>query len=394
MSRLGGFTSLLALAAGCAVAPQRPPDAAHQQWDDTSGHCRGELLLVDAPPPGNRATPPAVQAAAANPDGKPTGVGARAIEAARKFTVAVRAQRRASRDDRLFDIVTSTQHGDLLGRVLVDGTGVVLDRSGLIVTNHHVVRNAAVVEVWASCGAWLPARVVGTDSQSDLAVIAVDARLPAAARWADAGALRIAQAVVALGYTPGRDLGKGPQALRGRLTGLHRSLQGALDPTQDRYYGDLLQSTVPLEPGHSGGPLIDRTGSVVGINTASVTRRKSGRCSGYAIRASRHIQSVIVALASGRAVSHGYLGVLVCADAAGRRGVPVEQVVPGGPADRAGLRPADVIVRVADSATHTAAQLAEAVRAGPIGKTLRLDVQRGGQRLELPCALRARPSSR
>lgn len=390
MSRLGGLTSLLilALSTGCAVGPQRAPDAARRQRDEPGERCRGELLLVAAPRPDHDRTVGMAHGVGV------VGVGRRAVDAAREFTVAVRAQRDTPPSARCAAVFALEEQGDEPGLVLIEGTGVVIDRSGLILTNHHVVRGASVLEVWVGGIGWLPARMVGTDWQSDLAVILVDVVLPAAARWADVGDLRVGQAVAALGYTPGGDPGEGPEALFGRLTGLHRSLQHALDPIQDSYYGDLLESTVRLEEGHSGGPLIDQTGAVVGINTASVAQPSSGRRNGYAIRASAQVQSVIAALAQGREVSHGYLGVLVCTPAGRDPGVLVEQVVPGGPADCAGVRPADVIVRLAGSPIYSAAQLAEAVRSGPAGRLVRLGLRRGRQSIELTCTLHARPSFR
>ena len=382
MTRLGGHAGLLVLvlAAGCAVAPQRTADTAPHRSDQTGHQCPGELLLVDAKRPIDDRTAGSVSAAVAGP----------AIAAASRYTVAVRAYRTTPGDERSLDLFASRRGGSPPERILVEGSGVVIDPAGLILTNHHVVGGAAVLDVWAGGVGWMPARIVGTDAQSDLAVIAVDARLPASARWAEADTLHVGQAVVALGYVPGREHGPGPQALPGRLTRLHRSLQSALDPTQERDYGDLLECTVPLEPGHSGGPLIDRAGAVVGINTASVTHRRSGRRSGYAIRGSAHVRSVIAALCQGRDVSHGYLGVLVCADGGAEQGALVEGVIPGGPADRAGVRPADLIVGVAGSPVRDAAQLAEAVRGGPLDRAARLGVRRGRRRLTLTCTLTAR----
>jgi len=392
MSRLGKLAglSVWVAAAGCAVGPA--PDTESQRHRRAGeGRC-GELLLVEAAWPNDR-TVQSSAATAALASRYRAGVDPTAELAARRFTVAIRAKRDAHSPEASTDLFTSTEPRGPLNGILIEGTGTVVDCRGLILTNHHVVQHARLLEVWVR-GGWVPARIVGIDRQSDLAAISVDQTLPAAARWTNAADLRVGQAVAALGFAPGQDPADGPNTLRGRLTGLHRSLQSALDPTQDRYYGDLLESTIPLESGHSGGPLIDRAGAVVGINTASVTHRKSGRRTGYAIPASDHMRSVVAALARGGDVSHGYLGVLVCATPRGNTGVPIERVVPGGPADQAGVRTADVILRVAGTAVNSAAQLAEAVRGGAAGSPVRLDLRRGRRDLELTCTLAWRPSFR
>ena len=227
---------------------------------------------------------------------------ARAIASARRFTVAIRSYRdltnqaSTSSEPPADGIATPAKSS----QILVEGTGVVVDRSGLVLTNSHVIFGAARLETWIAGHGWLASRLVAQDPQSDLAILSVDVELAAAARWADPAGLDIGQAVVALGFTPGADPGDGPVSLIGRLTGLHRSLQGALDPSQSCYYADLLESTVPLEPGYSGGPLIDGDGALIGINTASVTYRQSGRRTGYAIAGSRRVREVVASLMAGR----------------------------------------------------------------------------------------------
>lgn len=317
------------------------------------------------------------------------------IQAARLFTVAVRGQRRLDQDAPADDRVLLSEAGSPPpARTRVEGTGVVIDRGGLVLTNHHVVREATDLEVWAHGVGWLPAHLVGADAYGDLAVIAVDTRLCCAARLADADTLWVGQAVVALGHTPGDDLGEGPDAMRGVVTGLHQSLQSALDPINSRYYGDLLESTVSLEPGHSGGALIDHCGAVVGISTAAVTHRPTGRRSGYAIPMSAYVRSVIGRLARGRPVVHGYLGLLVCACPEDHGGVRVERLVPGGPAQRAGLQAGDTIIRLESTPVRDAAHLSELVRGARIGRPMPVRVQRDRQTVELTCILKPHPASR
>jgi S1-C subfamily serine protease len=223
----------------------------------------------------------------------PLSIDRAAIETARRFTVAVQAIRPASNDDAASDLLTSEgpseDSSDRPSRRhlrQIEGSGVVIDRAGLILTSHHVVHNASQLRIWSAGCAWQPAWLVGADPQRDLAVIAVDAELPVAAQFGDRHAQRLGEPVFAIGYTSGdppSGHGTGPAVLTGRLIGLHRPLQGILSATQNRPYSDMLASTTPLQPGHSGGPLIDRQGRVIGINTAVITDLKSGRRTGYAV---------------------------------------------------------------------------------------------------------------
>jgi len=246
-------------------------------------------------------------------------VPAAAIESARTLTVAIRATRNGPETGLTESgpvasasqchLTNRTVSVPRSSRVRVEGTGVVIDRSGLILTNHHVIEGSTVIRAWVQDRGWVSARLIQADSAADLVVLAVEAEFPAAVRWSDVDELHVGQAVAALGYTPGSDPQEGPAVLRGRLTGLHRSLQSELDPSQRHFYGDLLESTVPLLQGHSGGPLIDRTGAVIGINTAAVTHQPSGRRTGYAIRASVFARSAVSELlvdpSATRPGSHG-----------------------------------------------------------------------------------------
>ncbi len=328
-------------------------------------------------------------------------VDSAALEAARRFTVAIHAIRPASSDDHESATLTSDQPagesgspGDRGPLRRIEGTGVIIDRSGLILTNQHVIRDASDLRVWSPELNWRRARLVGADVQSDLAVIAVDDDMPCAARLGDGEPITPGEPVVALGYTPGgpplveRD---GPTVLPGRLTATQRSLQGALDPAHKRYYGDLLESTVPLLPGHSGGALINRTGAVIGINTAAVTHYRTGQRTGYAIPIAPYQRAIIERIARGETVVHGYLGLLVRA-LDGGAGVPVERVVPDGPAHRAGLRRGDVIVRYGGAMLTNAAGLAELIRRSPPDRPVSLSIMRGQRQLEVMCRPVARPA--
>jgi S1-C subfamily serine protease len=273
--------------------------------------------------------------------------------------------------------------------VLVEGTGVAIDGAGLILTSHHVVRYADELEVWHPRLGWLAGRLAGADPLNDLAVISIDEPLADVARLAAPGPENVGGGIVAVGFTPGAEPADGPTALFGQVTGLHRSLQSALDPTLTHYYGDLIETTVPLEPGHSGGPLVDASGTVVGLNTAAVIQRSTGQRVGYAIPMSDHVRGIVARLARGEPVVHGYLGVLVCTCDTHARGVVIEDVLPASPAASADLQPGDTILRVNGTAIQSAAHLAELVRATPPGGQLPVTVLRRNQIRDL--SLRASP---
>ena len=323
-----------------------------------------------------------------------------AITVAQRFTVAVHAVRTVPPGESSAEVLASdggspeAADEPLLRRS--EGTGIVIDRSGLILTNHHVVHDSSDVRVWSPGSGWLTAQLVAADPISDLAVIEVAADLPVAARLGRGGDQRIGQAVAALGYAPGEPpLADRPEptVLTGRLIGTHWSLQGALDPAHKHYYGDLLASTVELQPGHSGGALIDRTGTVVGINTAAVTHYPSGHRTGYAIPMTTQVRRVVSRLSRGQTVTHGYLGIMVRTSPADRNGVAVERVIPAGPAEIAGVQPGDRIVRLGDSPVQNAAQLAAEVRAARVGQPVPVVVQRGWRQVNLVCTPTQRPAN-
>jgi S1-C subfamily serine protease len=389
MTRHGlSAAALLALyAVGCGRPLTGATDPAYQWRDGRKPGCRADLILVDV-------LPPAAEMPADRDGSSPSGHTAAPIpdpilEQARGFTIAIRAIRDSASAGSQAVVTSSDQAAVPREPVLVEGTGVAIDRAGLILTSNHVVRRSDELEVWHPRRGWLPASVVGADPLNDLAVIGVDEPLSGAARLSAAGPNDVGCNIAALGFSPGAEPADGATALIGRMTGLHRSLQSALDPTLTHYYGDLLETTVPLQPGHSGGPLIDASGVVVGLNTAAVIQRSTGRRVGFAIPMSDHIRGIVARLAQGDTVVHSYLGVLVCTCEAHPRGVMIEGVLPSTPAARADLQPGDTILTVDDTAIESAAHFAELVRSKSPGGALPIDVLRKGHVRRLS----VRPSS-
>ncbi len=369
------------LFAGCAASAHPGMDSAQQRWEETARRCRGELLLVR----NDGSLLPAPALPSADDDGPDDAAHLRlraAADAARRFTVAVRA--RAPQPAGPAD-------------AFAQGTGTVIDSQGHILTSAHVVGAADLAEVYIAGEGWAPARVVGRDAWSDLAVLAADRLPPDHARLTDAGAVRRGEMVAAVGYPAGSRLAEPARVFLGRLRTHRRCLQGALDPEQKHFYAALLEATVPPAPGCSGGPLIDSDGRVIGICTAAATDDAANERLGYAIPISDRTRVLIDRLVLGCAVEHGYLGMLVRAagatgqgeTVAGPAGVVVERVLANEAADRAGLRPGDIITHLGNDAIQDGAQLVQLVRMNPVGARIDMRIIRGNQPVSVAVTIAA-----
>jgi serine protease Do len=266
------------------------------------------------------------------------------------------------------------------------GSGFIIDPSGIIVTNDHVVGNADRIVVGLSDGTELPARVIGVDELTDVAVIKVAAAnaLPAVT-WGDSRALEVGDWVVAAGnpFGLGGSVTAGIVSARGRDIGA-----GPFD--------DFIQIDAPINPGNSGGPVFNEDGQVVGVNTAIVS--PSGGSVGIGFAVPSEIASRIVAELRERGhVDRGWLGVSV-ADIANATspgvaaGAGIAAVDRGGPAARAGLRPGDVVLALNGQPVDSARTLRKAIASIAPGDAARLSVRRQGRDLELTVAVGRRPN--
>jgi len=223
------------------------------------------------------------------------------------------------------------------------GSGVIIRGDGYIVTNNHVVAQARRLDVVLQDGRSFEGRVVGTDPATDIAVIRIDARNLPTARFASSDAARVGEWVMAIGSPFGLDY----TVTTGVLSAKGRGGLGANE------IEDYLQTDASINPGNSGGPLVNLRGDVLGINTMIIGR---GTGIGFAVP-SDIAQSVSSQLIDTGRVRRAWLGVgfqELSPELASQFGVPVHggalisNVVPGGPAARAGLRPGDVVVAVGD----------------------------------------------
>jgi serine protease Do len=258
------------------------------------------------------------------------------------------------------------------------GSGFVIDPSGLIVTNAHVVENGGQVQVRLADGRRFPATVVGRDKRVDLALLKIDGAsgltvLP----FGDSNRLRVGEFVLALGTPFGYE-----QSVTFGIV----SRKGA--PLSVATPGfDFIQTDAGIHPGNSGGPLVNVSGEVVGVNTMA---GRNGAI-GFAIP-SNLVKTLLPQLASKGHVDWGWLGVAIAEvteDDLDRlklrepRGVLVRSVLPGDPADKGGVRADDVILGIDGTRLESPRDLQRVVSSTPVGKKVRVVVLREGRETEL-----------
>jgi serine protease Do len=267
------------------------------------------------------------------------------------------------------------------------GSGFIVDPDGTIVTNSHVVGQADHILVSLADGTELPARLIGADELTDIAVIKVDAghKLPAVA-WGDSEAMEVGDWVIAAG----NPFGLGGSVTAGIISARGRDIGASA-------FDDYIQVDAAINPGNSGGPLFNQDGLVVGVNTAIVSPNGGGSVGiGFAVPASVASRIAAELRAKGR-VERGWLGVsvtdLVTAGAAHRHlpGVAVAVVDRAGPAARAGLHAGDVVIAINGQSVESSRDLIRTVAAMPPGGSVILLLRRQGREMELPVTIGRRP---
>ena len=259
------------------------------------------------------------------------------------------------------------------------GSGFIIDPSGIIVTNNHVVGRADKIVVALADGTELPARLVGADDLTDLAVIRVTPERPLpAVTWGDSRVVEVGDWILAAGnpFGLGSSVTAGIVSARGRDIG-----SGPFD--------DFLQIDAPINPGNSGGPTFNMEGQVVAVNTAIVSPTGGSVGIGFAVP-SEIAQRIVAELREKGRIERGWLGVSV-AEVGGGRGVAIAGIDRTGPAARAGLRAGDVVLMLNDDRIDSPRGLIRAVSGTTPGGSVRLSVRRGAQVMDVPVTVGRRP---
>jgi Do/DeqQ family serine protease len=268
------------------------------------------------------------------------------------------------------------------------GSGVIVDSSGYILTNDHVVDRASEVLVELSDGSQHSARIVGTDPGTDLAVLRVQVTDLTAAAWGDSDALEVGDPVLAVGN---------PFGLDRTVTAGIVSAKGRHAVVEHVNYQDFLQTDAAVNPGNSGGPLVDMHARVVGINTAILGPTYQGISFAIPSNLAQHVYDQLV---KGGKVARGWLGVSMQEltpelaeklDLKGTNGALVAAVLPDSPAEAAGLQPGDVIVAWNGKAVGDPRELGLAVAWSKIGEKAPVTVKRNGKDLTLTVTVGQRP---
>jgi Do/DeqQ family serine protease len=255
------------------------------------------------------------------------------------------------------------------------GSGVIVDaKNGYVITNHHVIREASEVAVTLKDNRRFPARLVGSDAGTDIALLKIPAENLAEAKFGDSDALAVGDFVVAIG----NPFGIGQTVTSGIVSALGRS------GLSSEGYEDFIQTDAPINPGNSGGALVNLRGELVGINTAIIGPAGGNVGIGFAVPANM-ARAVMRQLVRFGEVRRGRLGIQM-QDLPGREGAVLAQVQPASPAERAGLRTGDIVVAVNGRPVRSAAELRAQLGVIPAGETVELRIQRGGETR----ALRAR----
>ncbi|HLT76830.1 MAG TPA: DegQ family serine endoprotease [Ferrovibrio sp.] len=265
------------------------------------------------------------------------------------------------------------------------GSGFIVDARGYVVTNNHVIAEADQVKVILHDKTELDARIVGRDPEVDIAVLKVEPKKPlTAVEWGDSDKLRVGEWTLAIGN---------PFGLGGTVTAGIISARGR-DINAGRY-DDFLQTDASINKGNSGGPLFNKAGEVIGINTAIFSQTGGSIGIGFAVPANLARPVVQQLIEFGR-TKRGWLGVQIQSvteemvealglDAA--RGALVAKVVPGGPAEKAGIESGDVIVSLDGKPIASTNALTRSVAETPVGRTVNIEIMRKGKKRTVKATL-------
>ena len=272
---------------------------------------------------------------------------------------------------------------------IAGGSGVVLGDQGHVLTNMHVVNDAEKVMVILTDGRMIEGKVVGSDSDTDIAVVKVEADGLKAAEVGDSDSLKVGQPILAIGNP--LSLPGGPTVTTGVVSSLKRNLQFSSGGRLR-----VVQTDAAVNPGSSGGPLIDLRGRVVAISIAQIPYAE-GMSFAVPIKLAREIAEEIIKNGRVQRPWIGILGHSVNQYAARYYGLPVTtgifvaEVTPSSPAAEAGIRTGDIIISISGKEVASAADLIEVLQQKVIGDSVELEVIRNGTRKQISIPLGTRP---
>jgi serine protease DegQ len=301
----------------------------------------------------------------------------------------IRSPRHPLLNDPVFRRFFGDQLPDEAQRASSLGSGVIVSASGYVLTNHHVVEAADEIEVALADGKKLLAKVVGNDPETDLAVLRVNAENLQAITFGSSDALKVGDVVLAIGnpFAVGQTVTGGIVSALGR-TGLGINT-----------FENFIQTDAAINPGNSGGALVDAGGNLVGINTAIFSRSGGSMGIGFAIPVST-AKMVLEQIVKSGSVTRGWIGVelreITPVDAesfklGGQRGALIAVVLRGGPADKAGVRPGDVVLEIQGKPVADPTAMLNLVAALAPGAPAKLKLKRQGQDVETTINIGRRP---
>ncbi len=271
------------------------------------------------------------------------------------------------------------------------GSGVILDSTGYIVTNNHVVEGATQITVTLSDRREFPAKIIGTDPKTDLAIIKIEAKDLASMKWADYEELQVGDVVLAVGSP----FGLSSTVTLGIISALGRGNVGIAD------YEDFIQTDAAINPGNSGGALVNMQGKLIGINTAIFSRTGGSDGIGFAIPSSIATDIVESLTKTGKVV-RGWMGVAIQEITPAlaksfklpdqRKGVLISDVNENGPSHTAGMRRGDVVISFNGKEVQSVSQLRNLVARMAVGKEADIKILREGKEQVLKVRVAERPS--
>ena len=301
----------------------------------------------------------------------------------------VRVQRHPFLNDPLFRRFFGDQLGDQPERSSSLGSGVIVSSSGYILTNSHVVEAADEIEVLLADGRKLLAKQVGNDAETDLAVLRVESGQLPAITFGSSDALRVGDVVLAIG----NPFGVGQTVTSGIVSALGRNQLGI------NTFENFIQTDAAINPGNSGGALVDASGNLIGINTAIYSRSGGSMGIGFAIPVSTAKQVMESIIKTG-SVTRGWIGVEVQEISPAlaesfklkdMRGAIIAGVLKNGPADKAGIKPGDVLLGIEDKVVTDPQNMLTLVAGLQPGNAARLKLRRGQEEIEVKVVVGKRP---